>query len=465
MRSVSYIILLFLGLTGMLSAQPDSSFIIQTEQSLESLVDRILIGNGIRVGNIKVKGIKEAIAYFETDTTVLGFKKGIVMSTGRVSDVKGPNKRTGTSSVLKSKQDASLNGLTKQKTKDVMVIEFDFVPFHNRLSFQYVFGSEEYMEYVGSPFNDVFGFFVSGPGLKRKNIALLPDRKTVVSINNVNHKKNKKYYRNNSCYSQTEGSGKIGIKNGFIRRLFYFITFRHLSKYKKVNTKIIYINSECSEKEKAKLDSVLFNYFEFDGLTTNMEAWCYVKPYKKYHIKIAIGDVSDEVFDSGVFLAEKSFTSYRDSLDPAYKPYKDLSKSLNWDSVFTDPAKKVVPVKTIPKKKTENEVFNNFSVYFDISDTIIPDSSKVKLQSFAAFMNKYPHIKCIVSGYTDNTGSVEYNKELSKKRAASVTAYLVSSGVKKKNILLSSAFKTAPAGDEKGDAYWRRVDVKVLFQK
>ena len=49
--------------------------------------------------------------------------------------------------------------------QDAAVLEFDFVPTDDTVQFRYVFGSNEYLTWINSMFNDVFGFFVSGPGI------------------------------------------------------------------------------------------------------------------------------------------------------------------------------------------------------------------------------------------------------------------------------------------------------------
>ena len=48
---------------------------------------------------------------------------------------------------------------------NIIVLEFDFRPISDQVSFQYVFGSEEYQSYTCSQYNDIFGFFISGPGI------------------------------------------------------------------------------------------------------------------------------------------------------------------------------------------------------------------------------------------------------------------------------------------------------------
>jgi len=87
---------------------------------------------------------------------------------------------------------------------DAAIAEFDLIPFADTLRFHYVFGSEEYPEWAGSSYNDVFAFFLSGPNPSggdylNFNIALIPGTNTPVSINSVSPLANTQYYIDNSA--------------------------------------------------------------------------------------------------------------------------------------------------------------------------------------------------------------------------------------------------------------------------
>jgi hypothetical protein len=67
------------------------------------------------------------------------------------------------------------------------------VPEGSTLTFTYVFGSEEYNEFVKAGFNDVFAFFLNG-----SNVALLPGTSTPVGIDTINRNTNPQFYSNNA---------------------------------------------------------------------------------------------------------------------------------------------------------------------------------------------------------------------------------------------------------------------------
>lgn len=456
MKKALTILFIISALIGRGQLQVDTTF------TIEQLVDEILVGNGVRVGNIKLNGHKVGVGYFETDSAAIGMNEGVLVSTGSVFDATGENDTPGKSGVLhtyntnsskrsrRKKGDRDLNKICKGKTYDVNIIEFDFVPFHNKVAFNYCFASEEYTEYVGSRFNDVFAFIVKGPGVRKTNLAVLPNSKTPITINNVNHKKNEDYYINNDffvnvgLYKNTSFKPRISL----LRELWIL-----LFKKNKAGNPDFYIK----EKEKAKLNQVLVNGFQYDGFTTVFAAEFHVKPYQRYHIKIAIGDVGDAIFDSGVFLEKGSFTSIKDTTEEDFVDYIDQSLHFDFDSIFglKEP---VIPI-------LEEEIFEITDVYFDFDDSSIPDSSKVDLDQLADYLNENDHLNCILWGYTDNKGSKKYNQKLSEKRALQVIYYLTTKGVERKRMDYQGNNFSDPIADnstEDGRARNRRVEVLII---
>lgn len=144
-----------------------------------------LLGSGASapiVSNISFTGSAIAAGTFSGGDSI-GFGDGVILSSGSIAAVPGPNVADGTSFNNGLPGDADLNGLIPGfQTLDAAFLEFDFeCQDQDAASFRYVFASEEYNEFANTAFNDVFGFFVNGA-----NVALLPDGVTPVSINNVN---------------------------------------------------------------------------------------------------------------------------------------------------------------------------------------------------------------------------------------------------------------------------------------
>ena len=154
-----------------------------------------LIGGGLLVSNVTYKGENIAAGLFAGGLSEgLNVESGVMLSSGSIADAAGPNTSEFTSTEFGGPGDTDLDGLIPGfATNDAAVLEFDFVAAGGTISFEYVFASEEYNEFVGSSFNDVFGFFIDG-----QNIALVPGTSTAVSINNVNNGLNSQFYNDNS---------------------------------------------------------------------------------------------------------------------------------------------------------------------------------------------------------------------------------------------------------------------------
>ena len=231
----------------------------------DSLVRNVLLDEGVTISNAKFNGSDRviecnSIGIFETGATPtnIGMESGIILASGGISVAVGPNTEEGLSvpSNCPNYYDNDLASIASGDPNDVAVLEFDFIPWDDIVSFSFVFGSEEYMEFVGTDYNDVFGFFVEGINpaggyYDHQNMALIPGTTEVVSINNVNLNHNSDYY----------------------------------------------------------VDNTWGPTIQFDGFTTLIEVSFNVVPMSNYHIKMAICDVVDEMYDSGVFLEAHSFST------------------------------------------------------------------------------------------------------------------------------------------------------------
>ena len=236
-----------------------------TVGSPAALVQNVLLGSGVTVSNISYSGVPASIGSFDATGTNLGINQGVIMTTGTVVNTgegpHGPNDDGGSGVNNGAAGFGPLSNLIGGiDTYNAAILEFDFVPYSDEVKFRYVFGSEEYPEYVGSQYNDVFAFFISGPGISGlQNIAKLPNGQAV-AINNVNAGANATYFVNN-------GDGNTAPFNGS-------------------NT-----------------------FIQYDGFTTVLTAESDVQCGETYHLIICIADAGDGILDSGIFLEANSLTS------------------------------------------------------------------------------------------------------------------------------------------------------------
>ncbi len=226
-----------------------------------------LTGPGVIIISPTLTCLSTAEGTFSGPST-LSFDSGIVLTNGSAIQTANPASFFA-STANGTPGDPSLTALSGHPTFDACVLEFDFRPAGDTVKFNYVFGSEEYTDYTCTMFNDVFGFFISGPGFGApQNLALVPGTTIPVCINSVN------------CGPTGGGSlamcTAVGPGSPFCA---YYVN-------NSTGTTIVY-----------------------DGLTTTLTAIAPVTPCDTYHLKIGVADASDDVFDSGVFIEAGSLTS------------------------------------------------------------------------------------------------------------------------------------------------------------
>ena len=273
---------------GLIVAFLISQISVQAQLTVDSsqpinLVIQNLLGPNVQFSNVTFSGDFDQIGLFNSTTSNLPFPTGVIMGTGGISNAIGPND-SGSSSVTGGNfgaTDTDLNALDGLTHNDAAILEFDFIATGTSISFDYVFASDEYPEYTGAgncgDVSDVFGFFLSGPGIAgpfsnaSDNIALIPGTTQFVSINNLN-----------------AGCDGLALPGGANCNYCQF-----------------YINNGNGLTAPFNTDP---NYIQYDGLTVVLTAvYENLECGQTYHIKLAIADVSDTAFDSAVFLKEGSF--------------------------------------------------------------------------------------------------------------------------------------------------------------
>lgn len=227
-----------------------AQLIIENQGATAEVVVNSIISGGLTITNATMNCPNNAYGTFTNgETTDIGIPTGLVMTTGNVADINAPGANFMSTDNGTNCNDPQLNALEPLANNDCCILEFDVVPTCDELQIRFVFGSEEYPEWVSAGFNDAFGFFITGPDpngtiYNNQNVAVLPDGVTIVSIDNVNANLNQAFYVNNA-------NGATNV---------------------------------------------------FDAFTTVLISDVSVVPCESYHFKLAIADAGDGVWDSGVFV-------------------------------------------------------------------------------------------------------------------------------------------------------------------
>ncbi len=247
----------------------------------ENLIRNVLAGPGVTIYNINSYGNARQYGYF-TNGQDLGLDSGVVLSTGLAEAAAssyplggaeadftfppGAGQGAGDDDLTAIAQETAqkLGIASPPRTRDLASIGFEFEPEGSEVSFNFVFGSEEYPDFENTAFNDIFAFFVAGPGFKgpytapagfpdsAQNIALVPGEDMAITVSTINSNRNSSLYRSNNGAS--------------------------------IST-------------------------HYNGLTTVINVQMELEPCARYYFRFAIADGTQENFDSGIFIQAGGFKS------------------------------------------------------------------------------------------------------------------------------------------------------------
>lgn len=398
------IIILFLGLT-FFSTHVIGQIKVKQVFNVKKLVQETFGGKDIEIVDVKVKGRKRAFGHF-VDKGVLHMHEGVILSTGKAKNANGPNNSTSKSTRNRTKGDHFLRKIAKVKTYDAAIVEIKFIPKSTYISFNYVFASEEYIEYSHSVYNDVFAFLLKAKRGRAKNLAHIPNSKSIIAVNKINHEKNAEYYINNS---HLFGEPKAKLVDTVVK----------ISNHKKYVIVYRYKIEQAITQEPS-------HPIQFDGFTKVLQAKSKVKPGKVYTLKIMIADAGDRILDSGVFIEKGSFNSH----DSESFKYGTLAK--NEDYYY-----EIDTIQTIDLEEEIDTVIDDLqppictdhklSFYFEKNKTECDVKMKT-INSIRAFLNENTASYIVIYGYTDSKGNEAYNKGLSEQRVKYIQDALISAG-------------------------------------
>ncbi len=246
-KFITFMLLLFVLSSKVVIAAP-----IATETSNTNDLMAQLLGKGVKAENVSIKGDNRQIGIFSGAKDIVEFDSGIVLSTGYAKEVFNDNFYIENLNGLGDPDLELING--GFESHDAISLEFDIVSSTDKLSFKYLFASNEWGE--PSKYNDSFGLFVNGV-----NKAIIPNSNNPVNIQSI------------LSASGYEGGTKITpATNGYL-----------------INTENV-------------------NDFKFNGRTVVLSCEAAVTPGQVNHVKICMGDTSDFSCDSAIFLMGGSLT-------------------------------------------------------------------------------------------------------------------------------------------------------------
>jgi hypothetical protein len=269
------------------------------ELTPQQLVDSMLKGDGVIISNAKFNRTTTPIVgnnvgifnnlYLYAPNDYFGrgavdLPSGRIFSTGAITKATTeinyvpatPSNEVG-GSITGDTNLISVGATTANNIRSLTMLEFDFIANAAFVSLNYIFASAEYPQYVGSFFNDIFAFHITGRdpvtlvSTMHRNISLIPNSLTYVTVNTVNN-------------GNSTGYGSSNPQ--------YFFDNRNNA----------YTNS-----------------IKYGGFTVAMTANAILIPYQSYHLSLSIADVGDNIMHSAVFFKKGSLQSSQAEISTDYE--------------------------------------------------------------------------------------------------------------------------------------------------
>jgi outer membrane protein OmpA-like peptidoglycan-associated protein len=178
--------------------------------------------------------------------------------------------------------------------------------------------------------------------------------------------------------------------------------------------------------------------------------------------KIIIKNVTDETGNFLVCLP----SGYNYGINVSKPGYLFYSENFMFEGIHTASEPYIKRIVLNPTKVGEKMLLSN--VFFEIDSWQLKKESMTELDNLVTLLWENTNMIMEIGGYTDSTGSLQYNMALSEKRALSVVNYLIRKGISSERLIYKGYGNTSPLGDNvtiEGRKLNRRTEAKIVELK
>jgi hypothetical protein len=178
--------------------------------------------------------------------------------------------------------------------------------------------------------------------------------------------------------------------------------------------------------------------------------------------KLVVKNSTDE---SGNFLVCLP-SGYNYGINVSKPGYLFFSENFTFEGIHTVLEPFIKKIILNPTRVGEKMLLAN--VFYEIDSWELKDESMTELNHLAELLSANKNLVMEIGGYTDSTGSNEYNLSLSEKRALSVVNYLVKKGISSERLTYKGYGNSSNLGDNvtiEGRKLNRRTEAKVVEMK
>jgi PKD repeat protein len=307
-------------------SQAQAQLFIDNSYSIDDMIFGFFDDSDVTISNVTYTGTPASLAFFEGSNSNIGMNAGLIITSGEAEIAIGPNDSESAGANMNIAGTPWLDALIPgYVTFDASVIEMDIVPMTDTLCFKYVFGSEEYQEYVGTSYNDLFAFLIEGPGLPQGDSiwvagdTILNYDSCFICVDTILVFQDTfclydSLQMIDTCWLVSDTAytwcyfDSTCVPDTIIYPGYWYYSPGGINIAQVPNTNLPVAINTLNQNDNSQyfIDNAGGQTVQYDGFTTPLWAKAVVIPNETYHVRIAVADAGDHIFDSGVLMSIES---------------------------------------------------------------------------------------------------------------------------------------------------------------